>query len=221
MSGRDIVIGKNSTVWRALAQAEPLRLAQFVAIGHGELNTFAFRPDDRVWVLSYARDMDANKRMFEQLRQAGDVSVIYISTATANVDEVTRCYEYPRVKRECERLSRSMLNALILRIGVVYRSESELPGGPTMATRLSEIAAFMADAGVTRRTQEPVALFSAVTRPFSSALEHAAFGSYGILQRWAPWPCLLRPLDIVLRALGWRWYGYLYLSNRLWLTTIS
>ena len=95
----------------------------------------------------------------------------------------------------------------------------QLPAGTTMATSLDQIAAFMAQGG---RDATDTLLFSAVERPFSGSLERAAFRAYGLAQRAAgTWPCLLRPVDIVLRALGWRWYGYLYLSNRLWLTTRS
>ncbi|WP_224703645.1 hypothetical protein [Devosia aquimaris] len=219
-SGRNIVLGKNSTVWQALCTDS--RLASgFKAIGHSELDSFAFAPGDRVWVLSYARDLDANRAMFARLATETDIHVFYISTATANVDAVTDCYQYPRVKRACEQLSQSLLNAHIVTIGVVYRDPSELPGGTTMATSLDEIAAFMAAAVIAEESGGITLLFSAITRPFANALERSVHAGYGWLQARIGWPCLLRPVDIVLRALGWRWYGYLYLSNRLWLTTTS
>ena len=216
---RDIILGKNSAVWRLLASVP--RLGRFIAIGHAELDSFKFSPGDRVWVLSYTRDLSANRAMFERLAQSGDISVVYVSTATANVDRVTSCYQYPRIKRECEDLSRTMLAARILTIGVVYRNLDELAGGTTMATSVDEIAAFMADPKFPDAADAPVLLFSPIDRPFSNSLERAVFAGYGKLQRVIGWPCLLRPIDLGLRALGWRWYGYLYLSNRLWLTTTS
>lgn len=217
---RNIVLGKNSAVWRLLA-ADRRLAGRFIAIGHAELDNFSFSRGDRVWVLSYARDLSANRAMIDRLAQADDISVVYVSTATANVNRVTNCYQYPRIKRECEELSRIVLGARILTIGVVYRELDELAGGTTMATSVDEIAAFLANPEFSDRTDEPALLFSPISRPFSNSLERAIFAGYGKLQRMVGWPCLLRPIDVVLRAIGWRWYGYLYLSNRLWLTTTS
>jgi hypothetical protein len=62
-----------------------------------------------------------------------------------------------------------------------------------------------------------VQLFDIVSRAFSGTTEAAIHRAYGLLLRaCGAWPCLLRPLDALLRALGIRWYGYVYLSNRLW-----
>lgn len=219
-SGRNIVLGKNSAVWRSLC-TDPRLASGFVAIGHAELNSFAFTPGDRVWVLAYARDFEANRAMFDRLSAAAGITVVYVSTATANIDAVTNCYQYPRIKRQCEVLSRSMLNARIVTIGVVYGDKTELPGGTTIATSLGEIADFMVRPRFADDPDAATLLFSPINRPFSGPLERTAHASYGWLQRRVGWPCLLRPIDIVLRALGWRWYGYLYLSNRLWLTTTS
>jgi hypothetical protein len=65
-----------------------------------------------------------------------------------------------------------------------------------------------------------VHLFKMVSRDFGSGFERTLFLIYGHVQ-WLlrRFPCALRPVDLVLRALGYRWYGYLLLSNRLWATT--
>jgi hypothetical protein len=63
-------------------------------------------------------------------------------------------------------------------------------------------------------------LFEMIDRPFGSGAERALYRAYGSLQwRVRRWPCVLRPLDFTLRALGIRWYGYVNLSNRLWSST--
>ena len=65
-------------------------------------------------------------------------------------------------------------------------------------------------------------LFKLVERPFGSRFERAVFASYSRAMALFSWkPCLLRPLDLVLRGMGYRWYGYVFLSNRLWSSTIS
>lgn len=218
---RNIVIGRNSRLWRMMQTDLRVPAGPFFAIGHAEVEDFAFQPGDRLWILSYSRDMADNMVLFDALSKAADTDIVYISTATANIDALTTCYDYPRIKRECERLVRQKLAAHIVSIGVVHVQEVDLPGGTTIATSVTELIDFML-APVFPTTGELVRLFRVVDRPFSGFHEKAAFRIYGILQRASgSYPCLLRPLDLVLRALGWRWYGYVYLSNRLWLTTTS
>lgn len=215
---RTVIIGRNSAVWRALS-ADP-RLAHCVAIGHAEVSGFTFAPTDRVWILSYSRQMSDNQMLFDTLRASAATDFVYVSTATANVGAKTDCYAYPRIKLACEKAAQRQLDARIVSIGVVYQTEDTLPGGVTMATSLHRLATEIA--APTLPAGSPINLFAPVERPFSGTAEQVAFRVYGVLQRAASrWPCLLRPLDVVLRAIGWRWYGYLYLSNRLWLTTTS
>ena len=105
----------------------------------------------------------------------------------------------------------------------MYEEPSELPGGADVATSFAELAAFVAapewpdDAGRRKR------LFRVVRRPFSA--RDRARGPCGLRAaaargRAASRACL-RPLDLILRALGARWYGYVYLSNHLWISTTS
>ncbi|MEQ9638096.1 MAG: hypothetical protein RLW68_18715 [Devosia marina] len=216
--GRTIVVGKNSRVWRSLSH-DP-RLTACIAIGHADVADFGFSDTDQVWILSYSRDMTQNRALFAALARAGGRRCIYVSTATANVDVVTQCYEYPRIKRACEQMCRTENGACIVSIGVVYQSAADLPAGTTIATSLDQLAEAIATP--VGADEDHINLFEPITRPFGSDTERVAFRLYGIVQKLAGgWPCLLRPLDLVLRTLGWRWYGYLYLSNRLWLTTTS
>ena len=54
------------------------------------------------------------------------------------------------------------------------------------------------------------------------AAEALLYRLYGRLQALCgSRPCLLRPLDLLLRGLGMRWYGYTHLSNRLWTSKTS
>lgn len=216
--GRTIVVGKNSRVWRSLSD-DP-RLTACIAIGHADVADFVFSETDQVWILSYSRDMTQNRALFAALAQAGAQRCVYVSTATANVDVVTQCYEYPRVKRACEQLSRSENGARIVSIGVVYQRPADLPAGTTMATSLDQLAEAIATP--VGADDDQINLFEPITRPFGSDAEQLVYRFYGIVQKLAGgWPCLLRPFDFALRTVGWRWYGYLYLSNRLWLTTTS
>lgn len=217
-SERTIIVGRNSKVWRDLS-ADP-RLSGCIAIGHADVSTFEFTAGDRVWILSYSRDMNDNIALFDLLAASQAKEFVYVSTATANVAALTQCFGYPRVKHACEKAAQAKLEAHVVAIGVVYDRAEALPGGTTMASSLDSIATAISAARCApgHRTN----LFEPVARPFKSPIEKIAYRTYGALQQAAwRWPCLLRPVDVILRALGWRWYGYLYLSNRLWLTTTS
>lgn len=217
--GRLVVLGRHSKVWAALSASSLLEGLDVSAIGHAELAQFAFRPGDHVWVLSYSRSPEQNRALLEQLARHAGLQVSYISSASTNVTRLTRCYSYPSVKQQAQEDARRLCAARIVNIGWFYRQEQELPAGRTAATSVAELAALMRAGSAP--TQETVNLFRMIERPFRGAAERALFRLYGVLLGASGrFPCLLRPLDLVLRTLDMRWYGYLYLSNRLWSTTI-
>jgi len=216
---RVVVLGRNSKVWRALKESPLLVGIPIVAIGHAELQNFAFRPGDKVWVFSYSRSVNENRVMLEILARQQDISVIYISSASTNVTSLTRCYNYPTVKQLAREDAVRLCTARIVNIGWFYADTTELPAGLTAATSVDALAMAMRSAdGVPSMI---VNLFHMVDRPFRSQLEKALYRLYGVLLKGCgSYPCLLRPVDLLLRIVGMRWYGYLYLSNRLWFTTI-
>jgi len=223
---RDVFVGRHSSVWRALA-AHPLlaqRQAnrQVLAIGHRELGEFAFERGDRVWLLSYSRRAAQNRAMLAQLQGAGVAELIYVSSSSTIVCTMTRCYAYPRLKQQAELEALALPNARVLTLGQVVAQAPQLPAGASMATLVDELAAFVIQPDWPEQGGRRKRLMRLVQRPFATNIEAGAYRGYGWLM-WAVgrWPCLLRPLDALLRALGWRWYGYVFLSNRLWTATIS
>ncbi|XIA64110.1 hypothetical protein ACFIOY_35115 [Bradyrhizobium sp. TZ2] len=219
---REVIIGKNSTVWRELTKRPDIGARFQVALGHNDLHGTGFLPTDRLWIFSYSRKAEENAALIERLKRAGAAEYVYVSSATTNVVPQTGCYNYPTVKLLAQNLARERLNARVLTIGVVFDRISELPGGATIATSYDDLARFMLAPQWPDRVEQPVRLFRSCERPFESKAEEIAFRMYGyamnVLRRW---PCVLRPVDFVLRGMGYRWYGYLYLSNKTWLTTTS
>lgn len=213
---RLVVVGRNSTVWN---RVRPRLSETILELSHGDIGSAKLAPNDVVWIFSYSRDDEENRRMFAALAAAGARRVVYVSSATAPVGERHRCYSYPRCKFRAERAASELLDARIVRLGLVYDRAEELPGGTSLATTLASIT----DAIRLSLRSGPQAvsrdLFEPTAGRFGSAAERLAHRLYGALIRTIPAPCLLRPLDLVLSALGWRWYGYLYLSNRQWLMT--
>ena len=65
---RDIILGRHSTVWRALQGHPLLAERSHMVIGHRELPSLVIEPGDRVWVLSYSRKPARNSALLAQLR---------------------------------------------------------------------------------------------------------------------------------------------------------
>lgn len=219
---RELVLGRGSTVWRRLSVEPSLAERVGAAIGHHDLATFEFTPADRVWVLSYSRDPRENSAMLQRLGAAGVREIVYVSSASTIVAQRTRCYEYPRVKLQAEQEALALPQAKLLTIGLMHDSVDELPAGTNIATRYGELAAFMLQPDWPDSGGRGKRLFHVERRPFGGAIERAACGIYtSLLMAAGSRPCLLRPIDLILRLLGWRWYGYTCLSNRLWTSKTS
>ena len=219
---RDVVLGSGSKVWATLSQRTELVQRFRHAIGHRELKTFEFHATDRVWVLSYSRIADENRAILHELQRAGVQQVVYVSSSSTVVTQVTRCYEYPRVKLVAEQQALELSQSKVLTIGLMYEDEQELPSGDNIATCYRELAAFMLAPDWPEAAGRRKRLFQVISRPFHGSIEPALHGLYGRLMSFAGGrPCLLRPFDLVLRMLQFRWYGYVFLSNRLWISTMS
>jgi hypothetical protein len=219
---RDVVVGHNSKVWRAVAKSPGVVDRFRTTISHRDLSRFEFGASDRVWVFSYSRSSAENSALLATLAEAAVSEVIYVSSAATIVVQQTDCYMYPRVKRAAEMEAQQQLGAFVLTLGLVYSCMEELPAGVNAATSYAELAEFLLSPSWSQDGGRRMNLFRLIDRPFSGPLERALFSWYRRLVDLFPHrPCLLRPLDMVLRTFGYNWYGYVHLSNRLWTTTIS
>ena len=216
---RRILIGRNSRLWQQLAADQAVAARFDTALSHSDMASFGFQPDDEIWVLSYSRDEQENQALIDLIGPDHIGRVIYFSTATANVTAITNCYQYPRVKARAAAYAAAQLrSAVIVHLGYVYAQLSDVPSGTTAAVSQRELAQFFRD-GPAANT-DAVRLFEMIERPHGSGVEKAAHAIYDALQRLCGgFPCLLRPLDVAIRAAGWKWYGYINLSNRLWSST--
>jgi len=219
---RVVVIGSHSRTWHALAGRAALSTTVDFAIGHADAAGFRFLPTDRVWVLSYSRQADGNRQLLALLRAAGVQQICYVSSSSVIACQVSRCYEYPRVKEDAELATLAAPGGRVLTLGLLYDDAAELPGGDNVACSHDELADFMLHPTWPDADGRRKFLFRRVRRPFSGPFESAAFALYDrALRACGAYPCLLRPVDFALRLCGWRWYGYVRLSNRLWYSTTS
>ena len=219
---REVILGRSAKIWQALVKRTGVAERFPLAISHTELPAFAFSKHDRVWVLAYSRLPQDNSRMLQQLQAAGVAEIVYITSSSTIIASMTNCYEYPRAKKQAEDAAAARPNGRVLTLGLVVETLDELPAGSNAATTIDEIAAFMLSPSWTTDGGKRTHLLRIVQRPFGSALERVLYGLYGALITMASSkPCLLRPFDLVLRVMGMRWYGYTFLSNRLWTTTMT
>lgn len=219
---REIILGRNARIWQEIAR-QPGMASRFQhALGHADLAQFRFTPEDRVWVFAYSRVHEDNVRMIQRLHDAGVAEWVYVTSSSTIVANITKCYGYPRAKKMAEDLARTLPRSKVLVLGLVVNDESELPAGRNAATTIGEIARFMLAPSWSTEQGRGQALLKLVERPFRSALERQLYQLYGrLLGASGRHPCLLRPLDLLLRSLGMRWYGYTYLSNQLWTRSMT
>lgn len=214
---RDIVLGRNSSVWRFLCERPDVASANFLSLSHSELGDFVFDGDDRVWVFAYSRKSVENFEMIDRLRRSGVRNIIYVGSSSSIVCSVSHCYEYPRVKNSAEKYVLSFPEGCSVTLGLVVQDHVGLPAGPSLVTTYDDLAAFMLNPPWIRGGGGRKTLFRQVERGFESKIESFVYHSYGhLLGLCGRWPCFLRPIDFLLRAVNYRWYGYTYLSNRLW-----
>lgn len=216
-----ILIGKNSTLWNNLS-SDPSVVKRFDAvISHKDLAAHAFDPESEIWILSYSRQNQENQKLIDTIGLHHTGRVFYFSTAAANVCQITNCYQYPRVKYAAAAYAAAHLKSVtIVHLGFVYGDPEELPSGHTAAISREDLAQFFRE-GI-RGQHDNVHLFKMVDKLHGSNIEKALHRLYDFLQkRCGRFPCALRPLDLIVRAFGWKWYGYANLSNRLWSLTTS
>lgn len=219
---RRVVIGVNSSVWKQLVAEFPRQLQHVVAISHAAVTNWSFRPDDEVWIFSYSKSEGDNRKLIDALAVGGVRRAVYVSTVSTRVCDVTSCYRYPRVKLAAEADAQQRLGATIAILGLVYSDENRLPGGLSMVTRTSDLARLISEGVAAGDQCKTILIAQSIERPFRSNVERFAYRVYGwLLRACGPYPCILRPLDLALRFIGWRWYGYFRLGNKLWTSSTS
>jgi hypothetical protein len=219
---REVVLGRSAKIWQSIKQRPGMAERFKHEIGHGQLADFSFTSQDRVWVFAYSRVPQENSAMLRRLLDAGVAEIVYVSSSSTIIASRTSCYEYPRAKKLAEDEAASLPQGRVLTLGLVVTTEAELPAGHNATTTIGEIATFMLSPqwslGLGRRAH----LLRIVQRPFRSRAERVLYTLYGTLMRLLQrQPCLLRPLDLVLRVLGMRWYGYTFMSNQLWTNSMT
>lgn len=214
---RKVILGRNSKIWKSISVNEDLNLEDIKVISHASLDNFDFTQEDIVFVFSYSVIEKQNEELLEKLKNSDVKKIIYVNSATTNILPMTNCYRYPSVKYEASNYAYEVCGATILTIGVSYKSLEELPSGGVLATSEKNLIRFINHPVNVGQENHEVRLMEFIEKKFDNLWESRLYSLYGQLMNLVSfYPCLLRPFDLILKGLGYRWYGYLYLSNQLW-----
>lgn len=219
-----LIVGSNSRVWAALsAHIDNQKLKKnFHAVSSQDIfdlsPSLLRRSFSRAVVFSYSRDLAENMKLLRNLRLFVP-SVIYISTCSVIAADRGYPYKYPRVKRAVEIFARDskLFECLhIIRLGMVEGTFE--PGslkGIYKYTTLAMIAQFIQTPVCQNRTSVRFQnLYRIVENPIGHGLESLCFKCYRRAILFHPvMGAMLRPVDLIFRALGWRWYGYSFIAN--------
>jgi len=214
-----LIIGKNSRLWMMLSKHRDVKAteANFHAVSSQDIYNLSKnllqQSFSHAVVFSYSNKMTQNMKLLRNLRLLV-ANIIYISTCSVIAADRGYPYRYPRIKRQVEIFARDakLFKGLrIIRLGIVEGTfDHDNLKGFYKYTSLGMIA---------RQIQwqdfrnQPVVIFEnlfvTLENYIDQSIESFFFKIYRRILLLHPiMGGVLRPIDVIFRALGWNWYGY-------------
>jgi len=209
---KTLLVGKNSRLYKNNLK----KFSQIVdvAISHADISGVEGVEYDAAIILSYSRNFANQISLIKGLKKISFKNLIVISSVSALVAENYSCYEYPKVKLAHERLYLEYFpRACIVRMGTVFDKKKSTPNKGTLVTDLDELVQMLSV--LITGSPNQIITFCKYCDFGVDSIEARIHSIYSKLIIRLSYPCLLRPVDIFLRALGFNWYGYGVLSNLL------
>ena len=209
-----ILIGKNSNLYKNYKDS--FNSFVDIAISASDLESYSFNENDSLIILSYGKSKKSIDLLAYNLSSLNVKFFLLISTCTTVVLEKTKCYAYPAIKQYQERLFvQKLKNVSILSVGTIVDEKADKEHHGTCITKATVFFKICED--IIRSTQSKKYLVEYEFSKFSneSSVEYKIFRAYKSLITLLPLPCLLRPLDILLKYFGCKWYGYGVLTTIL------
>jgi hypothetical protein len=214
-----LVVGSNSRLWAALSARSDLHPPSVTFHPVSSLDIFDLPPSILQQSFSYAVVFSYSLNFSENIKLLKNLSLVvsnlvYISTCSAVAADMGYPYKYPQTKRAVEifALDSKLFEGLhIIRLGMVEGTFSpDSLKGRYKYTSLEMIAQRIKGSYF---KNSPVVVFENLyipaEKPFGCRIERLCFAAYRRAILCHPvMGGLLRPLDVVLKALGWHWYGY-------------
>jgi len=202
-SAKRLVVGKNSKVVADLK----LDREEYICVSHTDVNEFKVRGffEDAI-VFSYSKSLQENIKLLNNISRYTD-NIIYISTTSTVYSSAGMLYQYPTVKLVTENYLRNtkiFKNVLIIKLGIVISNDTvwKKPGHYQI-TRTGLLKTAL------KQTQQTgqIECWEKTKIDFDNWLEKFMFVLYKKIQCRRTWR-LLRLIDLILKYMGYRWYGY-------------
>jgi len=212
---KTLIIGKNSRLVNQLGINKKNNIIKLISHSdiQNELNSGVVYKN--IFLFSFSYKMQENMSMIEKIKLFSVESEVYIISSTSVFAyRISPFYKYPGIKSKMD--SYAISNGFhILRIGYVVDDERSLNSGEYLITHPNDICDFI-DSPLKASKSRAVDLFKYVNLPmnifykiFYSVYLFALFH----LGRYA---FVLRPVDLILKVAGVKWYGYNALGVIYW-----
>jgi hypothetical protein len=205
---RYILIGCNSKLYNNFKRNFN-KLVQF-SISHKEIHTFLFRENDIVIVLSYGKNKQKNKEFYKNLSKINVGLFIILSTTSSYLANKIKCYEYPSNKLYIENLAIKLLKRhVVIRAGVIVnrRMSEEFQG--LIQTPISKLIKTLKELKNIRPVKILINLGQFKDFKNKNSIEYYFYLKYKLLIHNLKYPCIIRPLDLILKVFfSYKWYGY-------------
>jgi hypothetical protein len=210
-----IIVGKNS---RLYALAKPL-LSEHVRgeYSHREEIDPQHIKGATLVVFSLGPTLAANTALFRRLELLHPEHLVYVSSTSALVGSSRLSLRYPRLKYLCEQSCIHRFNAAIVRVGLL---PDQVPGrliGRTLVSNVTGVANAITDAAwpASKKGGTITNAFSVSEFPPTTLADRVLLCAYGLLYSiFGGFPLVLRPLDVILRRIGFRNYGYTFAAAK-------
>jgi hypothetical protein len=216
-----LIVGKNSKIFGLLIE----HLRQNKSLTIDSVSGKAIVDDkleikssfDYVLVLSYSKISRDNFVLLDRISHCSK-NIIYISTLAAISHELGYRYRYPSVKREAEiyLLNNSNYSDVqIIRIGTILDS-SKVNNlyGSYKYTNVEDLFLQIEEKIKNKSQARLVSVFSVGMGRKREGIHDIIYKSYRRILLWSPLSAILiRPFDMVLKVLGYEWYGYSCIVN--------
>jgi hypothetical protein len=209
---RIILVGKNSGLYRNFK----LYFDDFIdeAISHNDVHNFKFSKSDVLIILSYSFNTNLQRYFIGLLKKTSVNQIIVFSTVACLVSEKIKCYAYPDLKLQSEKnFRRSIPRTVIFRFGTIIDGQSRYVYRGTYVTEISDVVNGVKSAIKLHLKSKVISIYNFCEFNNKNCFEYLLYQYYYKVISRMSYPCLLRPLDLILRIVfGYKWYGYGVLS---------
>lgn len=209
----NLIVGKNSVIVKNLLKNFTDLPLFFDVVSHSELFSLKLYYD-KCYIFSYSLSEIDNQKIIDWCC-ANCNKVYYISSSSVIVAKHGELYSYPKIKMLAEEYGcANYKNFYIRRLGYVVSNEKK-EYYISYTTEINDIHKIL----LSNDNVSVENIFNINPNLKKNKIKSKIIMGYSLFQYWImPASILLRPIDLILKILGIRSYGYTSLGDRLWMS---